>query len=214
MTCKISLYCSIGRKVENNLSGVKNQSNAQVHPVCTNDEQNETAGLSLLSSAQNLRSSQKPNTKQNAIAKVNPSGTNSGRHKSRSSSDRRSKMSLVAESSGVRLIANPCNFESIHYKTSKHFWGDIRKQGIRCDSKGCIQFTVSPGIGYTASDTAVPDAFIYIDVRKAVKDGLEFYVSSRNVVSSVGLDGIIASKYFKFVLIYDYKTKKFEDVNI
>lgn len=43
--------------------------------------------------------------------------------------------------------------------------------------------------------------YIYIDLRKAVNDGIPFYVSANNVILSPGnANGIIESKYFLKVI--------------
>lgn len=41
--------------------------------------------------------------------------------------------------------------------------------------------------------------YIEIDIEKAMKDGIKFYVSENNVILSKGIDGILAKKYFKTV---------------
>lgn len=46
-----------------------------------------------------------------------------------------------------------------------------------------------------------PDILIYLDIEKAIKDGIEFYVSKNGVILSPGnQDGIIEPKYFKDVV--------------
>ena len=40
------------------------------------------------------------------------------------------------------------------------------------------------------------DVRIYIDVAKAMQDGIEFYLSENGVILSQGKDGVIAPKYF------------------
>ncbi|KAJ1952526.1 tRNA 2'-phosphotransferase [Dipsacomyces acuminosporus] len=48
-------------------------------------------------------------------------------------------------------------------------------------------------------------AFIYIDIEKALSDGIEFFISENGVVLSNGLDGsgIIPAKYFAKVVLRD-----------
>ena len=46
-----------------------------------------------------------------------------------------------------------------------------------------------------------PDILIYLDIEKAIKDGIEFYVSKNGVILSPGnQDGIIDVRYFKDVV--------------
>lgn len=46
--------------------------------------------------------------------------------------------------------------------------------------------------------------YIYIDVKKAMNDGIKFYLSDNNVILSSGINGIMLPKYFLKVL--DKKT--------
>lgn len=41
--------------------------------------------------------------------------------------------------------------------------------------------------------------YIEIDMPAAIKDGINFYVSSNNVILTEGVDGVLSPKYFKKV---------------
>lgn len=45
------------------------------------------------------------------------------------------------------------------------------------------------------------NVFIWIDVELAMNDGIEFFISSNNVVLTKGINGILPPKYFKNVEI-------------
>jgi hypothetical protein len=44
------------------------------------------------------------------------------------------------------------------------------------------------------------DLAIFVDIAAAMKDGIQFRVSSNKVILSQGIDGLIPSKYFSHVL--------------
>lgn len=44
------------------------------------------------------------------------------------------------------------------------------------------------------------DVYIYIDMVQAIKDGIDFYISSNNVILTEGIKGVLPPKYFKKVL--------------
>lgn len=51
------------------------------------------------------------------------------------------------------------------------------------------------------------DVYIEIDMFSAIKDGVNFYISSNNVILTEGIDGVLPPKYFKKVT-----SKKGEDI--
>lgn len=51
------------------------------------------------------------------------------------------------------------------------------------------------------------DVFITIDLLAAMKDGINFYISSNNVILTEGVNGILEPKYFKEV-----RSRKGEDL--
>lgn len=44
------------------------------------------------------------------------------------------------------------------------------------------------------------DVYIEIDLFKAMKDGINFYISSNNVILTEGVNGALDPKYFKKVV--------------
>lgn len=44
------------------------------------------------------------------------------------------------------------------------------------------------------------DIYIEIDMSQAIIDGIEFYLSSNNVILTRGINGVLPPKYFKKVL--------------
>ena len=44
------------------------------------------------------------------------------------------------------------------------------------------------------------DVYIFIDLEKAIKDGIKFFISSNNVILTEGVEGTLHPKYFKKVI--------------
>lgn len=44
------------------------------------------------------------------------------------------------------------------------------------------------------------DIYISIDMIEAMKDGINFYISSNNVILTEGINGVLPPKYFKSVV--------------
>eukprot|EP01125_Pyxidicula_operculata_P021165 TRINITY_DN8051_c0_g1_i1.p2 TRINITY_DN8051_c0_g1~~TRINITY_DN8051_c0_g1_i1.p2 ORF type:complete len:224 (-),score=43.62 TRINITY_DN8051_c0_g1_i1:77-748(-) len=97
--------------------------------------------------------------------------------------------------------------------TDKAAWDLIKNSGLNKMSRHHIHFAV----GRVGSDSVISGmrktaaVLIYLDVEKALQDGIPLFLSANNVVLSpgVGTTGIIPTKYFKYVL--DAKTGKFFD---
>ncbi|OMH85684.1 tRNA 2'-phosphotransferase 1 [Zancudomyces culisetae] len=46
---------------------------------------------------------------------------------------------------------------------------------------------------------ASADIYIYIDVKSAMDDGIEFFISENNVILTSGIDGVLPTRHFKKV---------------
>jgi 2'-phosphotransferase len=51
------------------------------------------------------------------------------------------------------------------------------------------------------------DLYIVIDMFQAIKDGIDFYISSNNVILTEGIKGVLPPQYFKSVT-----SRKGEDI--
>lgn len=89
--------------------------------------------------------------------------------------------------------------QCIHGTYMEHY-DSIMKQGLKAMSRKHIHFTSSldskSGIRYNC------DMLIYIDMAKAMQDGIIFYKSKNGVILTEGKDGILESKYFTAVMPY------------
>lgn len=79
---------------------------------------------------------------------------------------------------------------------------EIKKTGLKIMSRTHIHFAS----GYPDNKKVISgarsdvDVFIELDMDKAMKDGIIFYLSSNGVILSEGKNGIIESKYFKNII--------------
>ena len=78
--------------------------------------------------------------------------------------------------------------------TSKDKIDSIKSKGLKCMSRTHIHFASKPNAISGFRKTS--DAFVHIDMAKAMTDGIEFYMSDNEVILSSGIDGTIDPKYF------------------
>lgn len=92
----------------------------------------------------------------------------------------------------------------IHGTFSK-FWGSIRAEGLKRMSRNHIHF--APGMpkeeGVVSGMRGSCDIIIVIDLPAAMRDGIDFYISSNNVILTEGEEGVLSPRYFKRVLKRD-----------
>lgn len=91
--------------------------------------------------------------------------------------------------------------------TYKDAWKTIRKEGLSKMGRNHIHFAVgTPGESHVISGMrATCQVLVYVDVERAIADGLSFFLSDNHVVLAPGNeDGLILPKYFRAVL--DAKT--------
>lgn len=90
--------------------------------------------------------------------------------------------------------------------TYRAAWKSIRTEGLNRMSRNHIHFAVgTPGQAHVISGMRTSaQVLIYIDLARAIADGLEFYLSANNVVLSPGnAEGLIPPAYFRAVLDAD-----------
>jgi 2'-phosphotransferase len=83
-------------------------------------------------------------------------------------------------------------------------WKIIQRDGLNRMGRNHIHFAIgeidhSQVISGMRSNAQV---LIYLDVQKALDDGIPLFLSQNNVVLSPGINGVIAPKYFKEVKKY------------
>lgn len=93
--------------------------------------------------------------------------------------------------------------EKCIHGTDKKAWKLIQSDGLRPQSRMHIHCAVSePEDGQVISGMRMSTAvMIYIDMKKAMDDGIKFYLSKNKVILTNGKNGVLEPKYFKDVVI-------------
>jgi len=99
-------------------------------------------------------------------------------------------------------INNPDDVPKVVHGTNFKAWNEIQKSGLNKMKRNHIHFAA----GELGSDGVISgmrksaQVYIYIDVHKAMNDGIKFFRSANNVILSPGnTDGVIDCQYFKSV---------------
>jgi 2'-phosphotransferase len=85
--------------------------------------------------------------------------------------------------------------------TTRAAWDVIRDAGLNRMRRNHIHVAVDvPGSDKVVSGArASSKVLIFVDVAKAMADGIVFYKSNNNVIRTRGLDGVLAPKYIHHV---------------
>eukprot|EP01068_Selenidium_serpulae_P001680 Selendium_serpulae@DN1816_c0_g1_i1.p1 len=73
----------------------------------------------------------------------------------------------------------------------------IQHEGLKTMSRNHIHLFPLSGIDVISGPRANCDAFIHVNVEKAMKDGILFYRSENNVILTSGKDGVLGPQYFR-----------------
>ena len=99
------------------------------------------------------------------------------------------------------------NYPIVVHGTTDSAYRLIRTQGLKVMGRTHIHFAISDRLD--GNDTNLSgirsnaDLLIYIDVLKAMDDGIEFYISENKVILTKGKAGTLAPKYFTQVKSVD-----------
>eukprot|EP00388_Colpodella_angusta_P001282 GDKJ01004141.1.p1 GENE.GDKJ01004141.1~~GDKJ01004141.1.p1 ORF type:complete len:1586 (-),score=422.28 GDKJ01004141.1:43-4215(-) len=92
-------------------------------------------------------------------------------------------------------------------------WLGIRQVGLHRMRRNHIHFAcgLPEDDGVTSSMRRTSEVVIYLDVRAAMRDGIEFLLSSNGVILSSGLHGLISPAYFASVWHLEWGVELWED---
>ncbi|CAG8467860.1 595_t:CDS:2 [Ambispora gerdemannii] len=94
----------------------------------------------------------------------------------------------------LEKITDPALFPQVIHGTFLNKWKSINSTGLKKMTRNHIHFAVGRwGVRVTC------DLFIYVDIEKAMTDGIEFFQSENGVILSTGIDGTLPIQYFKKV---------------
>lgn len=85
--------------------------------------------------------------------------------------------------------------------TYYRFWEKIKAEGLKRMTRNHIHLTEHQDFGGNISGFRFDsEILIYVNVRKAMSDGVIFYRSENNVILTEGLNGVLSNKYFDKVI--------------
>lgn len=122
---------------------------------------------------------------------------------------------IQPEAFGLRLIEDPYEYPVVVHGTYQQHLRAIKRDGLKCMNRAYIHFAVG-FIGETHVTSGMRDTcdvIIVMDLPKAMREGLKFYVSQNEAVLSDGVLGVVSPKYFKAIKKYDYGTNRFEEID-
>ncbi|GAB1601401.1 uncharacterized protein LOC115217608 [Argonauta hians] len=105
----------------------------------------------------------------------------------------------------LREIVDPYEFADVIHGTYYQSWQYIQTEGLKTMERNHIHFAIGlPGKqGVISGMRSSCEILIYVDMEKAMKDGIKFLLSANNVILSTGLKNIIKPEYFKVVIDYE-----------
>ncbi len=99
----------------------------------------------------------------------------------------------------LKKLNNP--LDMIVHGTTLEAYDKIKETGLSRMGRSHIHFAISDdfveGNMQQSGIRSNCKVLIYLDMQKAMDDGIEFYISENKVVLSQGIDGFIDKKYFK-----------------
>jgi 2'-phosphotransferase len=113
-------------------------------------------------------------------------------------------VSCVNDEDLLTRIEDPSEIDKCIHGTYEQYWQQILEKGLCRMSRNHIHFAPGEheGEGVKSGMRQTANVKIYIDVTRAMRDGIKFYRSSNNVILSPGIgeEGVISSKYFSRVV--------------
>lgn len=105
--------------------------------------------------------------------------------------------SMVLENMKYELITDASLYPNVIHGTYSEVLPLIREQGLKRMARTHIHFAPAlPENGVISGMRGSADVVIYIDMAKAMGDGIQFYVSSNQVILTAGIDGCLPPRYF------------------
>lgn len=102
----------------------------------------------------------------------------------------------------LTLVKDPNDYPHCIHGTSYDAWKHISKNGLNKMKRRHIHFCSKPfqSDEIISGMRTTSEVLIHIDLQKAMKDGILFYVSDNQVLLSEGVDGTIRPEYFACVM--------------
>ena len=96
-----------------------------------------------------------------------------------------------------KKVADPDEFNMCVHGTTREAILIIKNEGLKPMSRSHIHFAIGlPKDNVKSGIRGSSNVYVFIDLKKAINDGIDFYVSKNNVLLSKGKNGILAPEYF------------------
>lgn len=114
-------------------------------------------------------------------------------------------MNIVKTEDLLTKIDDPERYPVVIHGTFSKFWPLIKEQGLKRMTRNHIHF--APGLpkeeGVISGMRGSCDVIIQIDMAAAIKDGIDFFISTNSVILTEGIEGVLSPKYFLKVMKKD-----------
>jgi RNA:NAD 2'-phosphotransferase (TPT1/KptA family) len=103
------------------------------------------------------------------------------------------------DSQMMKNIENADGYPLVIHGTFNRFLPLIQQEGLKVMNRNHIHFTT----GYPGDKDVISgmrkscEVYIEIDLKKAMLDGIKFYISTNGVILTPGINGILDKKFFK-----------------
>ena len=105
--------------------------------------------------------------------------------------------SIVVDDLELRPLLDPSEYPTVVHGTSLEAWKSIEREGLKKQGRNHIH--LASGLHAKSGVRKNCQVFIYIDLQKALEDGILFWVSSNGVILTTGSDGTLPRLYFSKV---------------
>lgn len=104
--------------------------------------------------------------------------------------------SMTLEAIKYELITDATLYPNVIHGTYTEVLPLIREQGLKRMARTHIHFAPAlPENGVISGMRGSADVVIYIDMAKAMQDGIQFYLTSNQVILTAGIDGCLPTRY-------------------
>jgi len=122
-------------------------------------------------------------------------------------------MKVVESDMLLELVVDPETVTECVHGTYLVHWPFIKKQGLSKVARNHIHLANGmPEDGKIRGMRATAELFVYVDVPKAMEEGVIFYRSKNDVILTQGINGWLPPKYFHKAVRIDYNTCDIEEM--
>ncbi|XP_002980227.2 putative tRNA 2'-phosphotransferase [Selaginella moellendorffii] len=110
-------------------------------------------------------------------------------------------MDVVQTTELLREIKSADEVPVCVHGTFRNNFRGIRKTGLKRMKRNHIHFATGlPQDGVISGMRSNCEVLIYLDLAKAMKDGMKFFMSENGVVLTEGFDGVVPREYFEKIV--------------